>query len=134
MKIWNRYAMVFLISLSILVIGISNASIMFDEWAYVSAARNFIAGTPSVNPQHPPLAKYFIALSIKVFGDYPFGWRFPSAVAGALLALSIFGLTFRLTGNLHLHLQRLRVLSRRRWLRLARRLKPLRTPKLLQLQ
>ncbi|MGA7448496.1 MAG: glycosyltransferase family 39 protein [Terriglobales bacterium] len=101
MKIWNRYAMVFLISLSILVIGISNASIMFDEWAYVSAARNFIAGTPSVNPQHPPLAKYFIALSIKVFGDYPFGWRFPSAVAGALLALSIFGLTFRLTGNLH---------------------------------
>jgi dolichyl-phosphate-mannose--protein O-mannosyl transferase len=97
----HRYAMVFLVSLSILVAGISTAPIMFDEPAYVGAARNFIAGTPSVNPEHPPLAKYFIALSIKTFGDYGFGWRFPSAIAGALLALSVFGLTFKLTGNLH---------------------------------
>ncbi len=97
----NRYAMVFLVSLAILLVGISIAPIMFDEPAYVGAARNFIAGTPSINPEHPPLAKYFIALSIKTFGDYPFGWRFPSAIAGALLAVSMFGLTFRLTRNLH---------------------------------
>src|SRR5580704_2217840 len=97
----NRYAMVFFISPAILVGGISTAPMTFDEPAYVGAARNFIAGTPSVNPEHPPLAKYFIALSIKTFGDCPFGWRFPSAVAGALLALSLFGLTFKLTDNLH---------------------------------
>jgi len=101
MRMPHRYAMVFLVSLAILLFGISVAPIMFDEPAYVGAARNFIAGTPSVNPQHPPLAKYFIALSIKTLGDYPFGWRFPSALAGALLALSVFGLTFRLTRNLH---------------------------------
>ena len=97
----HRYAMVFLVSVAILVVGISASPIMFDEPAYVDAARNFIAGTPSVNPQHPPLAKYFIALSIKTFGDYPFGWRFPSAIAGALLALSVFGFTFTLTRTLH---------------------------------
>src|SRR5208282_84902 len=76
MRMPHRYAMVFLVSLAILLFGISVAPIMFDEPAYVGAARNFIAGTPSVNPQHPPLAKYFIALSV-------------------------FGLTFRLTRNLH---------------------------------
>jgi dolichyl-phosphate-mannose-protein mannosyltransferase len=97
----QRYAMVFLVSLGILLAGISSAPIEFDEPAYVGAARNFIAGTASVNPQHPPLAKYFIALSIKLFGDYSFGWRFPSAIAGALLALSAFGLTYALTRNLH---------------------------------
>jgi dolichyl-phosphate-mannose-protein mannosyltransferase len=96
----NRYSMVFLLSLAILVIGISAAPMTFDEPAYIGAARNFIAGTPSVNPEHPPLAKYFIALSIKIFGDRPFGWRFPSAIAGALLALSAFRLTLRLTDNL----------------------------------
>ena len=93
--------MVFLVSLAILVVGISTAPIMFDEPAYVGAARNFIAGTPSTQPTHPPLAKCLIALSIKIFGDHAFGWRFPSAMAGALLALSVFGLTFSLTGNLH---------------------------------
>ena len=97
----NPYAMVFLVSLAILVVGISVAPMTFDEPAYVGAARNLIAGTPSVNPEHPPLAKYFIALSIKLFGDHPFGWRFPSAIAGALVALAMFGLTFRLTRNLH---------------------------------
>ncbi len=97
----NRYAMVFFVSLAILVVGISTAPMTFDEPAYVGAARNLIAGTPSVNPEHPPLAKYFIALSIKLFGDRPFGWRFPSAIAGALVALAMFGLTFRLTSNLH---------------------------------
>ncbi|MFZ0684373.1 MAG: glycosyltransferase family 39 protein [Terriglobales bacterium] len=97
----HRYAMVFCVSLAILVVGISTAPIMFDEPAYVGAARNFIAGTPSVNPEHPPLGKYFIALSIQTFGDYSFGWRFPSALAGALAALSIFGLTLRLTRDVH---------------------------------
>lgn len=101
MTVLNRYAMVFFVSLAILVVGISAAPMTFDEPAYVGAARNFITGTPSVNPEHPPLAKYFIALSIETFGDYSFGWRFPSAIAGALVTLSMFGLTLRLTRDLH---------------------------------
>jgi dolichyl-phosphate-mannose-protein mannosyltransferase len=95
----NQYAIVFCVSLAMLVAGLSTAPMMFDEPAYVNAARNFLAGTPSVNPEHPPLAKYFIAMSIELFGDSAFGWRFPSAIAGAVLALSIFGLTFTMTGS-----------------------------------
>jgi dolichyl-phosphate-mannose--protein O-mannosyl transferase len=101
MKAPLRYAVVFAVSLAILAVGVSTPPMMFDEGAYVGAARNFITDTPTSNPEHPPLAKYFIALSIKVFGDTPFGWRFPSAIAGALLAMSLFGLTFRLSKNWH---------------------------------
>lgn len=101
MKASPRYAMVFVISLIIVIFGISKPPIMFDEPSYVGAARNFIAGTPTINPEHPPLGKYFIALSIKLFGDNAFAWRFPSACSGALLALSLFGLTFTLTSSWH---------------------------------
>jgi dolichyl-phosphate-mannose--protein O-mannosyl transferase len=101
MKALHRYALVLAVSLAILVFRISTAPMMFDESAYVSAARNFNAGTPSSNPEHPPLAKYLIALSIRTLGDAPLGWRFPSALAGAFLALSLFGLTFRLTRSWH---------------------------------
>ena len=31
---------------------------------------------------HPPLAKYFQAFSMSVFGENPWGWRLPSAVFG----------------------------------------------------
>jgi len=98
----KRYAMVFLASLAILSIGIgANPSFQLDEVCYVGAARAFLAGMPSVNPEHPPLAKYLIALSIRALGDRPISWRFPSALAGALVALCAFGLTLRLTRSLH---------------------------------
>ncbi len=51
----------------------------------------------SVDWLHPPLAKYTQALSMKVFGENSFGWRFSSAVFGifviaivALLAQTYF--------------------------------------------
>lgn len=101
MEMLTRYALVFLVSLGLLLLGLTRAPSTFDEPAYVNAARAFNAATPSSNPEHPPLAKYFIAVSMKIFGGDAFGRRFPSALAGALLALSLFGLTFRMTGNLH---------------------------------
>jgi dolichyl-phosphate-mannose-protein mannosyltransferase len=101
MKAPHKYALVFAVSLTILVAGISTAPMTFDEPAHVGAARNFLAEKPSINTEHPPLAKYFIALSIKTFGDNPLGWRFPSALAGAFLALSLFGLTLRLSEGWH---------------------------------
>ena len=98
----RRYAMIFLVSLAILLAGIAtSAGLLPDEVFYIGAAHNLISGADSTNPEHPPLAKYWIALSIKTFGDAPMGWRFPSALAGALLALCAFGLTERLTGSLH---------------------------------
>src|SRR5208282_5780878 len=72
-----------------------------DEILYISAARAFIAGTPTTNTEHPPFAKYLIALSIQIFGNTPMGYRFASGIAGALVALSGFGLTLRLTRSLH---------------------------------
>jgi len=98
---WRSYTVVFFVSLLILMIGISaDPSWKLDEVCYVGAARSFNAGTPSVNPEHPPLVKYLIALSIKTFGDSPLGWRFPSGLAGAIVALSGFGLSLRLTRTL----------------------------------
>jgi 4-amino-4-deoxy-L-arabinose transferase-like glycosyltransferase len=98
----KRYAMVFLVNLAILIIGIAaNQQFLTDETFYVGAAHSFIGGTASVNREHPPLVKYLIALSIKVFGDGALAWRFPSALAGALAALAAFGLTLRLTRSLH---------------------------------
>lgn len=94
--------MIFVISLAILLAGIAASSnLLPDEVFYIGAAHNLISGADSTNPEHPPLGKYWIALSIKVFGDSPMGWRFPSALAGALLALCAFGLTERMTGSLH---------------------------------
>lgn len=102
MKLPMRYATVFLASLALLSVGIgANPSFQLDEVCYVGAARAFIAGTPSVNPEHPPLAKYLIALSIQALGDRPVSWRFPSALAGALVALCGFGLTLRITRSTH---------------------------------
>ena len=98
----QRYAIVFFISLAVLTAGIAaDQTRRLDEFLYIGAARAFIAGTPSTNTEHPPFAKYLIALSIKVFGDTPMGYKFPSGIAGALVALSAFGLTLRLTRSLH---------------------------------
>ena len=97
----HRYALVFFVSLAVAVVGVTTWPLTNDEPAYLGAARNFIDGTPSINPEHPPFAKYLIALSLETFGDNRFGWRFPSVVAGALAALSLFGLTFRLTRSWH---------------------------------
>jgi dolichyl-phosphate-mannose-protein mannosyltransferase len=94
-----RAPWVFAISVLLLLFNLSHAPMMFDEGVYVGAAREFLTGAPSSNPEHPPLAKYFIAASIKIFGDTPFGWRFPSTLAGGLVAVAVFGITWRLTRN-----------------------------------
>jgi predicted membrane-bound dolichyl-phosphate-mannose-protein mannosyltransferase len=90
---------VFAFSVALLLFNISRPPMMFDESFYVGAAREFLAAQPSSNAQHPPLGKYFIALSIRTLGDRPLGWRFPSTLAGGLAALALFGIVFRLTHN-----------------------------------
>lgn len=66
---------------------------VFDEVHYVPAARQMLAPTmsqPMLNPMHPPLAKELIAASIAVFGDNALGWRYPSALFGALAVAAIY--------------------------------------------
>ena len=89
------------VSFCLLIIGIGNLRREFgDEVYYRDATHAFLAGVSSTeHDHHPPLAKYFIAASIKAFGDNPVGWRFPSVLAGTLLAVATFGVTYRLTGE-----------------------------------
>ncbi|EGD59615.1 glycosyl transferase family protein [Novosphingobium nitrogenifigens DSM 19370] len=58
------------------------SKMMFDEIHYVPAARRLIELTKRLNPEHPLLGKEMIAIGIRLFGDHPFGWRFPNLVLG----------------------------------------------------
>jgi dolichyl-phosphate-mannose-protein mannosyltransferase len=86
-------------------------SLIFDEDYYVNAARRLLgwtvaAGSPYAdapagldpNTEHPPFGKIIIAASMRVFGDDPLGWRFPSLVAGLIVILAIY-LLVRSTGR-----------------------------------
>jgi dolichyl-phosphate-mannose--protein O-mannosyl transferase len=68
---------------------------VYDEEFFVP--RDAPAGArASILPDltHPPLAMLAIQAGVAVFGDNAIGWRFPSALAGALLA-AVFYLTAR---------------------------------------
>lgn len=43
-----------------------------------------------MNFEHPPLVKYFIALTMFLIGDFPSLWRVPSVIAGSLVLAIIF--------------------------------------------
>ena len=62
----------------------------FDEPFYVNGARSLLYGTQDANPEHPPLAKFFIAGTMKLAGDNPLGWRLAGTVFGALTLVAIF--------------------------------------------
>ena len=67
-------------------------TVNFDEFHYVPAAKEMLAGKAKVNREHPPMAKYFIAAGIAMLGDNADGWRVMSALFGALCVVAIVGL------------------------------------------
>ncbi|WP_454617221.1 phospholipid carrier-dependent glycosyltransferase [Bradyrhizobium cenepequi] len=87
-------ASIFIVAHLLLLIGVSAPDkFYFDEVHYVPAARQMLEPVmrePMLNPMHPPLAKQLIAASIKVFGDNPFGWRYPAALFGALALVGVY--------------------------------------------
>jgi dolichyl-phosphate-mannose-protein mannosyltransferase len=44
---------------------------------------------PILSPTHPPLVKQLMAMSIRTFGDVPFGWRYPSVLFGSLAIVAM---------------------------------------------
>ena len=62
-----------------------------------AGASSTTAATPFI--VHPPLGKWLIALGEQLFGYNSFGWRFPSAVAGAVAVVVLTRLARRLTGS-----------------------------------
>lgn len=77
-----------------LMIGLTTPDrFVFDEVHYVPAARQMLEPVmpqPMLNTMHPPLAKQLMALSIRTFGDGPFGWRYPSVLFGSLSIVAIY--------------------------------------------
>lgn len=73
----------------------------WDEKIYVNTARAYgESAKPYPNPEHPPLGKQILALGMEIWGDQPQGWRFFSALAGALSGVLVVVLTHRLTGRI----------------------------------
>lgn len=87
-------AVIFVSAHVALLIGLSTPEkFVFDEFHYVPAARQMLEPVlprPLLNPMHPPLAKQFIALSIRGFGDNGFGWRYPGVLFGALAIVAVY--------------------------------------------
>jgi dolichyl-phosphate-mannose--protein O-mannosyl transferase len=85
---------IFLLSYLAFLAGIDTPDYpYFDETHYVPAARQLLQthfAIPTLNLEHPPLAKELMALSIWLFGDNPFGWRAMSALFGALAMTGIY--------------------------------------------
>lgn len=69
----------------------------FDEFHYIPAAKKILSWAEYPNYEHPPLAKFLIAIGLKWLGDQPTGWRIVNAIFGAwtlaglhLIACSLF--------------------------------------------
>ncbi len=56
----------------------------FDEAHYPRAAEILVERQPYGNIYHPPFGIMLMATGILLLGKTPFGWRFPSAMAGLL--------------------------------------------------
>ncbi|AOL16321.1 glycosyltransferase [Sulfolobus sp. A20] len=52
-----------------------------------------------LNPEHPPLAKYIMAVFIYLLGYNPVAWRLPSWILGDLTILVAFFLSKKIVGN-----------------------------------
>ncbi|WP_120717681.1 glycosyltransferase family 39 protein [Tsuneonella amylolytica] len=56
----------------------------FDEIHYLPAARAILAGSDWLNREHPMFGKEVLAAGIEAFGDSPWAWRLPAALAATL--------------------------------------------------
>ena len=93
---WNVaiVAVIFFAAHLALLVGVTTPEqFYFDEVHYVPAARQMlepVMPTPMLNPMHPPLAKQLMAISIRIFGDVPLGWRYPSVLFGSLSIVAMY--------------------------------------------
>ena len=77
---------------------------LFDEAYYPPEAHELLRWGFEYNRGytfivHPPLGKWLIAVGEQLFGDNSYGWRFPSAVAGAVTVVVLARMARRLTGS-----------------------------------
>jgi dolichyl-phosphate-mannose-protein mannosyltransferase len=93
--------LVFLLSLLAFLWGIEAApDLYFDETWYVPTARTWLQTGQMLHQEHTPLAKLLIAVSLRLFGDGPLGWRAMSALFGAITMVATGLWSFALLGDL----------------------------------
>ena len=80
--VWCALLSVLFLAVSLVRLAVPSTP-YFDEIHYLPAARALLSGAEVLNQEHPPLGKLIMAASIALFGDNAFGWRLPSAIAGA---------------------------------------------------
>ncbi|MEG1427149.1 MAG: glycosyltransferase family 39 protein, partial [Oscillospiraceae bacterium] len=74
-------------------------STYFDEIYHARTAYEHTLGLEAYENTHPTLGKLIIALSIKIFGMNPFGWRFAGTLFGVLMLPILYHILKRLFGN-----------------------------------
>jgi 4-amino-4-deoxy-L-arabinose transferase-like glycosyltransferase len=77
------------LALHLFVMSTPSDGFIFDEAHYIPAARDTFT-LVAANAEHTPLSKIVIGTSIKVFGDWWFGWRISSVVFSTLSIVAIY--------------------------------------------
>ena len=74
----------------------SPAEPVYDETKVLRQAHSFLHGWRPPYSTHPPAAKLLVALSVSLFGNYPWGWRAANALMGTALVPITYLLARRL--------------------------------------
>lgn len=69
---------------------------VYDETKVLRQAQSFLRGWHPPYSSHPPAGKLLVALSVFLFGNYPWGWRAANALMGTALAPITYLLARRL--------------------------------------
>jgi predicted membrane-bound dolichyl-phosphate-mannose-protein mannosyltransferase len=88
--VWLTLLGVWAASFAMLYMRLQVVGQMFDEVDYVAAAKAILARSADPNPEHPMVAKIFIALGMRIFGDTPLGWRIASVLFGSLVVAGVY--------------------------------------------
>ena len=69
---------------------------VYDETKVLTQAQSFLQGWRPPYSSHPPAAKLVVALSVSLFGNFPWGWRAANALIGTTLVPITYLLARRL--------------------------------------
>ncbi len=69
---------------------------VYDETKVLTQAQSFLHGWRPPYSSHPPFGKLVVALSVRLFGDSPWGWRAVNALIGTALVPITYLLARRL--------------------------------------
>jgi len=94
---WLGLAGIFCLAVALRFWGLARFNtLVFDEVYFAKFGYNYLTGTPFFDA-HPPLGKYLIALSIRLGGFNPFGYRWMNALISSFIPLLVAGIAYQLS-------------------------------------